>query len=150
MAKFIILGIIAALILIQFIPVTKTNPAVTADFDGPADVKAAFQKSCYDCHSNETVWPWYSHVAPVSWLVASDVNEGRHHFNFSDWGTYSDLKKAKIAEGVGEMVSEGDMPPSTYLIMHSSAKPDQNEKDIIFNWVKAHGGDIPKGDKDED
>jgi len=144
--KITVLVLILALIIIQFIPVTKTNPPVTGDFDGPADVKETLRQSCYDCHSNETVWPWYSHIAPVSWLVASDVNEGRHHVNFSEWGGYSALKRAKAAEEIGDEVSAGEMPPSMFLIMHSSAKLDEHDKTVILDWVKQQSGEIPEND----
>lgn len=139
--------ILAALLLIQFIPVTRDNPPVTAEFGGPSEVKDIFKKSCYDCHSNETVWPWYSRVAPVSWLVTSDVNESRENLNFSEWGTYTSKKQVKLAESIGEEVKEGEMPLMIYLIMHSSAELDDIQKDIIYNWVASQGGELPDDDR---
>ena len=75
--KIALIIIIVILVVIQFIPVDNANPPVTAKLDAPLDVTSVFKKSCYDCHSNETVWPWYSNIAPMSFLIAQDVNEGR-------------------------------------------------------------------------
>lgn len=141
MLKIVFIIIVAIFLIIQIIPVTRDNPPVTADFEGPSEVKDIFKKSCYDCHSNETVWPWYSHVAPVSWLVAGDVSEGRENLNFSEWGTYSAKKQIKLAENIGEEIKEGEMPMMIYLILHSSAKLDERQKAVIYNWVTAQGGE---------
>ncbi len=81
--------LIVILVAIQFIPVDKTNPPVTAELDAAMEIISVFKRSCYDCHSNETVWPWYSSIAPVSWLVTADVKEARKHLNFSEWGNLS-------------------------------------------------------------
>jgi mono/diheme cytochrome c family protein len=143
MFRIIIFGIIAVFVLIQFIPVTMDNPPVQANFDGPTDVEEVFRQSCYDCHSNETVWPWYSRIAPVSWLVAGHVNEGRHRLDFSEWGVYSDLKRARLAEGIGEEVEEGEMPLAVYLIMHSSAELDERDIATIESWLAGQNPDIP-------
>jgi len=87
--KKIIMGIVTGLIIvviaIQFVTVERTNPPVTGEINVTPELKSVLQKSCYDCHSNETVWPWYSKVAPVSWLVSKDVVEGREELNFSEW-----------------------------------------------------------------
>ena len=95
MKKWIMLLAIVA-IGIQLYPVARTNPPVTADFSGPAEVKAVLKTACYDCHSNETRWPWYSYVAPLSWLVTHDVEEGRAEFNLSAWGTISEPRRERL------------------------------------------------------
>ena len=117
-ALIVVSGLAVIAIGIQLVPVSRTNPPVVADFDGPAEVRAVFRKSCYDCHSNETRWPWYSHVAPSSWLVAHDVEEARDHFNFSLWGTYSAAKQAHLAEDIWDEVKDGDMPLLVYRLAH--------------------------------
>lgn len=132
--RYAILGILTVGILIQFIPVERTNPPVIADFAGPRDVKAIFQKSCYDCHSNETEWPWYSYVAPVSWLVSHDVKEGREHLNFSEWDQHAD--DPELREEIFEEIDEGEMPMSIYLVLHPDAKLDQIDHEKIKVWAE--------------
>ena len=130
-----ILGLLAVgLVGIQFIPVVRSNPPVLAEIEAPEEVLTIFRRACYDCHSNETVWPWYSYVAPVSWLVESDINVGRGNVNFSEWNEYSqklqNLKRYKI----GEEVDEGEMPLWYYLPLHSEAKLSQADIDLIISW----------------
>ncbi len=121
-----VLGI--AFIIAQFIQPDRTNPPAdpSASFEAlakpAAHVAAAIGRSCHDCHSNQTVWPWYSRVAPISWLVASDVNEGRAKLNFSQWNIYSpEMVHIKMRQICRE-VQSGDMPPAYYLPMHPGAK----------------------------
>ena len=96
-----LLGLVVALVAIQLVPVDRTSPPVTADIAAPANVRAVLKRACYDCHSNETTWPWYSRVAPVSWLVARDVREGRKELNFSDWGGYAAKRQARKLKECG-------------------------------------------------
>ncbi len=139
--KRIIIMILAALagifLLIQLIPFghQHTNPPVSQEpnWDSPQTRELA-QRACFDCHSNETVWPWYSNIAPVSWLVQSDVNEGRSHLNFSDWS------KVREAFEIPEVVQEGRMPPSIFLIMHPEARLTQAEKEALVSGFKATVG----------
>ena len=79
------LGLCVPFIAIQFVSMNRTNPPVQADFRGSPEVISVLRRACYDCYSNETVWPWYSRVAPVSWVIARDVHEGRAALNFSTW-----------------------------------------------------------------
>ncbi len=132
--KKIIVAIVVILVGIQFIPVERTNPPIQSDFDAPADVKAIIKKACYNCHSNETKWVWYTKIAPVSFLTSSDVSDGRRHLNFSDWNRYAD-KFAKVKEKIWDEVREENMPPWQYRIMHSNARLTQEEKDILRNWA---------------
>ncbi|MFT3713734.1 MAG: heme-binding domain-containing protein [Archangium sp.] len=133
----IALGFVAVLVLIQAIRPEHTNPEVTGDIVGvPPDVKLVLKKACYDCHSNETVWPWYSQVAPVSWLVARDVNDGRKHLNFSVWETYEQKRKTHKLEEIEGEVSEGEMPMAIYLPMHPEAKLTEAEKNALIAWAK--------------
>jgi len=128
--------IIALVILVagmQLIPVKRTNPGVVSDFDGPAAVKAILQRSCYECHSNETRWPWYSYVAPVSWLVAHDVKEGREHLNFSNWAPLKAI--IYIHQEIYAEVSEGKMPLKAYLLAHPDAAVSPEELAILKDWA---------------
>ncbi len=108
--KKLIIILIVVLVSIQFVPVDKTNPPVTAGLNAPMEVISVFKKSCYDCHSNETVYPWYSNIAPASWLVAADVNEGREHLNFCEWGNLSRKDKVKMKEEIWEEIEKEKMP----------------------------------------
>jgi hypothetical protein len=134
-----ILAILAGTgVAIQFIPVSRTNPPVSSDLTAPAEVKAILRTSCYDCHSNETVWPWYSHVAPVSWLVASDTAEGRSHFNFSNWNSYPPQKQGRILAHALREIQRGDMPPWYYTIKHRDARLTPAQRATLEAWVAAH------------
>jgi len=115
-----------AAVLIQLLPYghSHTNPPAVKEpaWDSPA-TRALFHRACFDCHSNETTWPWYSHVAPVSWLVQDDVDGGRRHLNFSEWN-----REQKHCKDVSAEVKQGDMPPWFYLPMHRLAKLSEAEK----------------------
>ncbi|HED06755.1 MAG TPA: cytochrome C [Ignavibacteria bacterium] len=148
-----ILGIIILVaIAIQFIPYGNehTNPPVVSEpiWDSPT-TEALFSRACLNCHSNETQWPWYSNIAPMSWLVQSDVNEGRDIFNVSMWGVQ---KKNKGDEAAKE-VREGEMPPWYYLIPHSEAKLSDNEtkvliKGLLSTFGKEKGKNVQKENND--
>ena len=123
------------LIAIQFIPVNKTNPPVTAELNAPTEIMSVFKKSCYDCHSNETEWPWYSFVAPVSWIVSGDVKDGRLHLNFSKWENFSRKNIVKMKEEIWEEIERGKMPLGKYIFMHPEAELDHKETDLIKEWA---------------
>jgi hypothetical protein len=124
----------AIFLAIQLIPVDRSNPPVVVDFEAPVEVKSILKRSCYDCHSNEVDWPWYSYVAPVSWLVAYDVKEGREELNFSEWNQYSGDPEMK--EEIVEEVAEGEMPIPIYLAMHPGAAISESELARLKQWVK--------------
>lgn len=133
MKKFIAF-IIVVLIGIQFIPVERTNPPVPSEIDAPANIKAIFKKACYDCHSNETNWAWYTKIAPASFLAVKDVEDGRKHLNFSEWGNYTN-KTQKMKEEIWDEIREEQMPPWQYKIFHSDKVLTQNEKDLVRSWA---------------
>jgi hypothetical protein len=142
MKKKIIIGLVIILVLIQFVRVDKTNTPVdtTQDFititKPPAEIVSLLKTACYDCHSNETTYPWYFDVAPVSWWAKDHVNDGRKHLNYSIWGTYKQEKQAhKIDEMYGE-VEEGEMPLSSYTMMHGEAKLTPEQKISLVNWLR--------------
>jgi len=121
--------------LIQFIPVTQTNPAVIKEVDAPLHIQSILKRACYDCHSHETVWPWYSQVAPASWLVAWDVKEGREELNFSIWNQYRGKKKDKKLKEIAEEVDEGEMPPWFYLPLHPEARLSSEDQQQLREWT---------------
>ena len=123
----------------QFIPVTRTNPSVTVDIPAPPEIKTLLRGACYDCHSHETVWPWYSRVAPASWLVAGDVKEGREHLNFSTWSDYKPAKQGVLLDDAVEQIREGEMPPFYYAWMHPKARLTDAQMEQLVKWMKAEG-----------
>lgn len=139
MLRIAVIVIIVGLIGIQFVPVNKTNPPVTGEIKAPKEVMEILRTSCYDCHSNESEWPWYSNIAPVSWLVVKDVDEGREHMNFSEWQSYSEEDKAEDIEEIWEEIDEGEMPLWFYLPLHPEAKLSDAQKETIRIWVEAGG-----------
>jgi len=138
MVKKILSALILLFIVIQFVPVSRTNPPVSRDFQPEAQVNTLLKRACYDCHSNETVWPWYSYVAPASWLVTHDVKEAREHFNFSEWDKYDDEAVQKIIKEIGEEVEEGEMPLKKYLLLHPEARLSEQDISTIVAWAEGH------------
>jgi len=132
--KITLIVLAVLFVVIQFIPIAHTNPPVKADIAAPPDVKAVLRKGCYDCHSNQTVWPWYVHLAPVSWLLWNDVNGGRGKMNFSEWGTYPPDTQAKLMRKSWHEVSGGDMPPWYYRMMHPPSRLSDAEKATLQRW----------------
>lgn len=129
-----LLGLAVAIVAIQLVPVDRTSPPVAADLAAPANVRAVLKRACYDCHSNETTWPWYSRVAPLSWLVARDVREGRKELNFSDWGSYAGKRQARKLKEVREQVADGEMPPWFYVAVHREAALSPEDKALLREW----------------
>jgi hypothetical protein len=146
--KFAITVTAAVLLLAQFVRPEKNNPPahpaahLTAHVRVPADVQKILARSCNDCHSNQTVWPWYSHVAPVSWLVADDVNHGRSHLNFSTWGDYDLAERASLLKEVCEEVSQGKMPLPIYTRVHNGAKVSNEEARSVCNWARTEAAQL--------
>jgi hypothetical protein len=132
-----ILTIVGLLILIQLIPVWlfQTNPPARAEppWDSAA-TRALVQQACFDCHSSYTAWPWYSRVAPVSWLVTWDVIRGRRHLNFTQW--QSGPQDSFLAERAARAVERGDMPPSYYVMMHPRANLSAAQKQQLIQGLE--------------
>ncbi|HVN71056.1 MAG TPA: heme-binding domain-containing protein [Desulfomonilia bacterium] len=136
--KTIFAILIAGFILIQIVPVKLTNPPVESDIQTPPEVKAILKNSCYDCHSHETVWPWYSRVAPVSWLLASDANGARKRMDFSAWNRYTPEKQAVLISDIVDIVKEGDMPPLPYTWMHAGSKMTPDKIKVLEAWAAGY------------
>jgi Haem-binding domain len=134
--------VIVLLALAQAYQPDRSNPTTSAssiweDPTVPRDVLAVFERSCADCHSHETRWPWYSRVAPISWLSARDVNEGRRHLNFSMWSELDPYRRFKLLEEICEEVEEGEMPLAIYTLLHSGAKLSAAEVETLCAWTKS-------------
>jgi len=150
--KFGGLALVVLLVLAQFVPVERTNPPVGDEIQAPPEVMAVLKRSCYDCHSNETVWPAYSRVAPISWLVAHDVNEGRSGVNYSEWGALSADDKAHLLEETWEEVEEGKMPLKKYMLLHQDARLSDSDLATLRGWTRSllPPPDMAHRDGDED
>ena len=132
-----VLGAIAGLlVVIQLIPVDRSNPPVEEEVPAPTAVRQILRTSCYDCHSNESVWPWYAYVAPVSWLVTHDVHEAREHMNFSTWNDYDEDERIELLEEVWEEVEDGEMPLWFYVPLHPEAELAEQDKRLLHGWVE--------------
>ena len=125
-----------AVVAAQAIPVDRNNPPVQGEVEAPPEVRTILERSCYDCHSNQTDWPWYSRVAPISWLVSFDVHEGREHLNFSEWNGYSADKQRELREEIREVLKEGEMPLWFYLPMRPEARTDAADVERITRWTR--------------
>lgn len=128
--------LVVVLVAIQFIPVERVNSPVESDIDAPADVKAILKRSCYDCHSNETTWPWYARVAPGSWLIAKDVREGRRELNFSVWNKFTGARRARKFKEIVEQIEQDKMPQWYYIVLHPDAKLSTGDKTTLIGWAK--------------
>ena len=127
------IAVVALVLVLQFVPYghAHRNPPVSEEpqWDSP-ETRTLFFRACRDCHSNETVWPWYSNIAPVSWLVASDVHEGREHFNVSDWD-----RPDQEGDEAAELVEEGEMPLWFYLPLHPEARLEEADLERLQAWA---------------
>ncbi len=143
MKKKIILVLVVLFVVIQFIRIDKSTPEVDAQKDfiamtNPSEkIKTILQNSCYDCHSYQTKYPWYSEVAPISWWTKHHVNEGREELNFSIWGEYSAKKADHKLEECAEEVEEGEMPLKPYTITHGDADLCNEDKELLIEFFES-------------
>jgi len=144
--KRVALAILFLLIIFQFFRIDKTTKPVDINADiisvthADAEVTAILKVSCYDCHSNQPSYPWYTNVAPVSWWIKHHINEGSHHLNFSEWGNYSQKKKDHKLDECIEMVEADDMPMSSYTLMHKDATLSELQKKKLIDWFTSIKG----------
>jgi hypothetical protein len=131
---------VVIIIAIQFWPIDRTNPPVTSEVPAPENVKAVLRAACYNCHSNETKWPWYSYVAPVSWMIADDVHSARSHVNLSEWESIPPRDRPAVADHMWKLVREGEMPLLMYRWMHPEARLSEDQKALIRDWA----GSVPQ------
>ncbi len=141
LAALLVLGIATvAAQLVTFEPfsvVAPVSPSANGDIAVPAQIDALLTRACYDCHSNQTRWPWYSQVAPVSWLVAHDVTLGRKELNFSEWGSYYPQTRRRKLQWMGRVIREGSMPPWSYRLMHPRARLTGAERAMLDRWIES-------------
>lgn len=140
--KWTAIALALVLVGIQFVRPARTNPpfneaeTVQAKLNVPPEISDILARSCKDCHSNQTNWIWYSNVAPISWLVARHVAEGRREVNFSEWGKMSAGRAARKLGEICEQVETGEMPLWNYVLMHPSARLTDADKKTLCDWAK--------------
>ena len=136
-------SLVVILVVAQLIPVPRTNPPVDASktlaatTSVPPQVAAIIERSCQDCHSSLTKWPWYSHVAPVSWVLYFDVKGARNMMNLSEWGTYPVRRQDTRLGDIVEQITSGNMPDSKYLLIHRNSKLSDQDKKTLTDWADA-------------
>ncbi|RYY40173.1 MAG: cytochrome C [Chitinophagaceae bacterium] len=157
MGKRILIVVLVLLVVIQFIrPTANTNPqpqraALTNFYPVPAHVDAILKKACYDCHSNNTRYPWYSKVQPVAWWLQHHVDEGKRELNFDEFGGYTRRRQSKKMKEVAEQVEKGEMPLDSYTWIHKDAILTPEERSTLISWAKQmeqQAGDSTKPDTD--
>ena len=133
------IAVVIAFLFIQFIPINRTNPPIKREPIWDAHVTRELAgRACFDCHSNETKWPWYAYIAPVSWMIAHDVQEGREEFNFSEWGKNLEDEPKELAEEFEETIRNGSMPPWNYVLVNPEERGlTSEEKEILINGLRA-------------
>ena len=137
MKKTIII-FITILIAIQLVPIDKNNPPIdqSINLKAPKEVESILKKACYDCHSNETKWPFYANIAPLSFSISSHVKDGREALNFSEWKNIDPKIKIKRIQRAIKTTQNGMMPLPTYLWLHKEAKLTKEEKRVLTTWLK--------------
>jgi hypothetical protein len=142
--KYFLLTLLILFVLVQFYPRPPKNVDLSAS---PNDISVTnkttlgvqniLKKSCYDCHSNNTTYPWYASIQPVAWWLGNHITEGKKHLNFSEFGTYSLSQKYKKLEETIHEVENGDMPLTSYTLIHTDAKLGAAEKKTLLDWANA-------------
>jgi heme-binding protein len=135
---FLAAGLLVAgvgLLVAQLASVPVSNPPVTGDISAPPQIESMLRRACYDCHSNQTRWPWYGRIAPLSWLAAHDVARGRQELNFSEWGSYHPVYRKRKLQWIGRALREKTMPQWWYVLMHPDARLTEQERAALERWI---------------
>ncbi len=134
--KVTILVFFIILLLMQAIQIDKTNPVVdkSLEIQAPKEVMGIFKNACYDCHSNQTTWPWYSSIAPASWIINDHVKHGRKALDFTSWESYSQEEKMKKLKEIYRTVY-ASMPLTSYISMHKEAELSKEQRELIRTWT---------------
>jgi hypothetical protein len=135
----IVLILVVLFVVGQFIRPNLANPAVDRAkvLQAPPQVQSILDRSCHDCHSSETRWPWYTHITPVNWWLADHVKEGRRELNLSEWGGYTAKRKTRKLKEICDQVKEGEMPPKNYLWIHTDAKLSDADRQTLCSWASS-------------
>jgi hypothetical protein len=136
---WVVAGLAVVFALMQLANPSRVNPPVANPFpitNAPPQVAAMLRAACYDCHSYETRWPWYSHIAPMSWQIANDVTDGRHNLNLSDWPA-DPMRAAKRMEDMSDEIDYRDMPLKKYTLIHADARLTDDQRKQIEDWLQS-------------
>lgn len=145
-----ILILLVAFVLIQFIQPARNHSGqvlqtdITKMFAIPSNVKTILESACYDCHSNNTRYPWYANIQPGGWWLANHIKEGKEELNFSEFGGYSPRRQISKLRSIGNSIKDGSMPLSSYTFMHKDAKLTKEEQAQLIDWVKTTGNSLTK------
>jgi hypothetical protein len=131
----LLFSMMALLVAIQLVPSGVINPASKGEVSAPPEIQNTLRRSCYDCHSNQTQWPWYSHVAPFSWAVARDIELGRRQLNFSEWGDYYPVTRRRKLHWMGRALQQEAMPPLSYRLIHPSSRLSPQDRAQLERWI---------------
>jgi hypothetical protein len=139
--KWVFVELVVGFALLQLTNPPRTNPKVVSDLMAtnapPLQIATMLHAACYDCHSSETRWPWYSRVAPMSWLIANDVRNGRENLNLSDWPNDNPMRAAKRLENMSDEIGSGEMPPKKYTTIHADARLTGSQRKELTDWLDA-------------
>ena len=139
--KYSFLFLLLFIVVLQFIKPDTVNPPedsskfIKSQVQISDEVYSRLERACFDCHSNRTVWPWYSKISPIVYLINHDVTGGRKHLNFSEWGNYDNKRMIKKLEEIESEVREGEMPPAIYPPLHPGAKLTESDRKLIGDWA---------------
>lgn len=139
--KKVLILLLIVFVGIQFVPTNRNQSTEILDtdfsktFEVPQDVQQLLETSCYDCHSNNTNYPWYNKIQPVSWFLEHHIEEGKEELNFSDFGSYSGRKQKSKLKSVISQIEDDKMPMPSYTVMHADAKLSEADKKLLINWV---------------
>src|SRR5215212_7294072 len=139
--KKILLGVLIVLVLIQFIQPSrnKSSRMLSTDLaktiNVPANVQSIFKIACYDCHSNNTNYPWYSGIQPFGWFLARHIRKGKAELNFSEFGSYSSRRQISKLNGIANSIKDGSMPLPSYTMMHQETRLSNDDKALIIDWA---------------
>ena len=134
------LVVLVLLLAIQLVPVERTNPKSKLEIPAPAEVRAVFERSCYDCHSNRTRWPWYSYVAPASWFVIRHVKDAREDLNLTEWPMLDFEAQLFYLGEMRKQIEEENMPLDSYLLLHWGARLSDTERGLLLDWIDEEVG----------
>ena len=151
--KRVVLALVVIFVLMQLYRPSRDNPPVDQTktiektMQIPANVQTTLSRACNDCHSSKTTWPWYSNIAPISWMLGDHVNEGRGDLNMSEWATYSARKRRRKLEQICEQVNKKEMPLPSYLWLHPDAKLSAADRNLLCDWANGEKAKIPASAK---
>ena len=139
--KIIAIVLLVAFIGIQFIPTTRnqSDSVPSTDFmlvnNVPENIQKKLQVSCYDCHSNNTDYPWYNKVQPIAWILENHIEHGKEELNFNEWGNYSSRRRNSKLKSIISQIEDDEMPLTSYTLIHSGAQLSEKNKEIVIKWI---------------